>query len=121
MPGLKGFGQHKARLRHRPFHGINQQQDAVYQAHHALDFTAEVGVTGGVHDVDLDVFVGDRRVLGNDGDAALALQIHLVHDALGDGLVGAEDAALLEHPVHQGRLAVVNVGDNRDIPQVILC
>ena len=36
-----------------------------------------------VHDdIDLDVLVHDAGVLGADGDAALALQVHRIHDAL---------------------------------------
>ena len=82
---------------------------------HALDLAAEVGVAGRVDDVDLDALVDDRGVLGHDGDAALALQVVGVHHALGDLLVVAEDVALAEHAVDQGRLAVVDVGDDRDV------
>ena len=57
----------------------------------------------------------DGRVLGEDGDAALPLQVVRVHDALGDSLVGAEDAALAEHGVDEGGLAVVDVGDDGDV------
>ena len=38
-----------------------------------------------------------------------------VHDALGDGLVGAEGAGLAEHGVDEGGLAVVDVGDDGDV------
>ena len=57
----------------------------------------------------------DRRVLGQDGDAALALELVRVHDALGDGLVGAEGAGLAQHGVDQRGLAVVDVGDDGDV------
>ncbi len=43
-----------------------------------------------------------------------------VDHALGDLLVGAECAGLLQHLVHQGGLAVVNVGDDRNIAQIFL-
>ena len=120
VPSLQGFGKHKAGLRHRAFHGIDQQEDTVHKAHDALDFAAEVGMAGGVNNVDLDVAVGNRRVLGDNGDPALALQIHFIHDALGDSLVSAEDSALFEHTIHKGGLAVIDVRDNRDIAQVVL-
>ncbi len=54
----------------------------------------------------------DRGVLGEDRDAALALQVGVVHRALGDPLVGAENAALVQQRVDQRRLAVVDVGDD---------
>ena len=57
----------------------------------------------------------DRRVLRQDGDAALALQLVRVHDALGDPLVGPEDAALVEQRVDERGLAMIDVGDDRDV------
>ena len=54
-------------------------------------------------------------VLGQDGDAALALEVGVVHRPLGDPLVGAEDAALVEQRVDQRGLAVVDVGDDGDV------
>ena len=113
--GFERLRQHEARLRQRAFGGVHQQHDAVDHLQGALDFAAEVGVAGGVDDVDLDVVVVERGVLGEDGDAALALEVVRVHDALGDGLVGAEDAALAEHGVDQRGLAVVDVGDDGDV------
>ena len=38
-------------------------------------------------------------------------------DALGDVFIGAEDAALLQHGVDQGSLAVVDVSDDGDIAE----
>jgi hypothetical protein len=76
-------------------------------------------VAGGVDDVDLDVAVRDGGVLGEDGDAALALQVVAVHHARLRDLVGAEALGLLEHGVHEGGLAVVDVGDDGDVADVL--
>ena len=57
----------------------------------------------------------DGGVLGQDGDAAFAFQVVGIHDALGNGFVGAEGAGLAQHGVHQRGLAVVDVGDDGDI------
>ena len=59
--------------------------------------------------------VVDGGVLRQDRDAALALELVRVHHALGDPLVGAEDAALVQQRVDQRRLAVVDVGDDGDV------
>ena len=59
-------------------------------------------------------------ILGQNGNAALTLQIARVHHAVHHGLVLAVDAALLEHFVHQGGLAVVDVGDDGNISQFIV-
>ena len=62
--------------------------------------------------------VPDRGVLGQDRDALLTLQIHGVHDAVGDVGVLAEGAGLPEHGVDQRGLAVVDVGDDGDVAEV---
>ncbi len=109
----------EAGLRHRPLDGVHQQQAAVRHVEHALDLAAEVGVPRRIDDVDLDAAIDDGGVLGEDGDAALALQLVGVHDQLADLLVLAEDLALLEQTVHQSGLAVVDVGDDGDVTNVV--
>src|SRR5215217_942690 len=59
-----------------------------------------------------------RRVLGEDRDPALALLVHRVHDPVRQRLVGAEHTGLAQHRVDQGCLPVVDVGDDRDVPDV---
>jgi hypothetical protein len=77
--------------------------------------STEVGVAGGVDDVDLGVLELDSGVLGQDGDAPLLFQLVRIHDSLGKGFVGTEGAGLAQHCVHEGRLAVVDVGDDGDV------
>ena len=72
-------------------------------------------MAGRIDDVDLDVVIGERGVLGENRDAALALEIVRVHHPLDDFLVGAEDAALAEHGVDERGLAMVDVSDDGDI------
>ncbi len=109
------LAEHVTRLRQRAFAGIDEQHDAVDHLERALHFAAKIGVAGRVHDIDFYARIKHRRVLGENGDAALAFQIVRVHDALGDGLVVAESAALPEHGVNQRGLAVVHVGNNGDV------
>ena len=147
----ESLAQDEARLRHRAFGGVDEEDHAVDHGEDALHFAAEVGVAGGVDDVDLHfgrmdedgrkVVTGggvrrlvvhrmaegvgtvdevtDRGVLGQDGDAALALQIVRVHDPLVDLLVGADGAGLLEEGVDERGLAVVDVRDDRDVANVV--
>ena len=84
----------------------------------ALDLAAEIGVARRVDDVDARALPDDRGRLGEDGDAALALEVVRVHGALGDLLVVAEGAALLQQAVDQRGLAVVDVRDDRDVADV---
>jgi len=110
--------EHEARLGQRPFRRVDEKEHAVDQGEGALHLASEVGVAGRVHDVDLHVLVVDGRVLGHDGDALLALQVDRVHDPLGHVLVGAEDARLPQHGVHEGRFAVIDVRDDGDVADV---
>ena len=68
-----------------------------------------------IDDVDAVAVPIDGGALRQDGDAALALQIVRIHGALGDMLVVAERAALLQQHVDQSRFAMVDVRDDRDV------
>ncbi len=72
--GLERLGQHVARLRQRAFGRIHQQHHAVDHLERALHLAAKVGVAGRIDDVDLAAAKVDGRVLGENRDAALALQ-----------------------------------------------
>ena len=63
------------------------------------------------------VFPFDAGALGKDGDPALLFQIARIHRPFLDPLVFAVGAGLAEQLVDQRGLAVVNVGDDRDISQ----
>ena len=117
---LQGLLQNKAGLGHAALGRIDQQQNAVDHLQNALDLAAEVGVARGIDDVDLDALVLAGAVLGQNGDAALTLNIAGVHNALGHLLVGTESAGLLQHLVDQRGLAVVNVSNDRNIAEIFL-
>ena len=117
---LQGFLQHKACLGHAALGGVHQKEHAVDHLQNAFHFAAEIGVARGVHDIDFHAVIIGTGVFGKDGDAALALDVAGVHYALGNLLVFAERSALLEHLVHERRLAVVDVGNDRDVANVFL-
>ena len=91
---------------------IDQQQHAVDHRQHAFDFPAEVGMAGGVDDVDMRAFVSHRAVLGENCDAALFLEIVGIHHALFDMLVCGKCAGLTQQLVDKRGFAVVDVGDD---------
>ena len=109
------FAEDEAGLGHRAFGGVNQQEAAVDHAEHALDLAAEVRVAGGVDYVDLDALVLDRRVLRQDGNAALPFEYVGVHGPLGDLLPVPQLQSLLQQTIHERRLPVVDVRDNSDV------
>ena len=115
---LERLAQDEARLRQRALARVHQQQHAVDHRQPAFDLAAEVGVAGRVHDVDLQAAVANGRVLREDRDALLALQVHGVHDADVHVLVLAERPGLPEHGVHERGLAVVDVSHDGDVADV---
>ena len=116
---LQSLLQHETGLGHAALSSVHQQQNAVDHLQHALDLAAEVGVARGIDDIDLDALVGAGAVLGQNGDAALTLDVTAVHDTLSHSLIVAESAALAQQGVHQRGLAVVNVSDDSDIAQIV--
>ena len=108
-------------LRHRPFGGVDEQDDAVDHRQDALDLGAEIGVAGRVDDVDVGgravMLPFDRGALGEDGDPALLLEVVRIHRPLLHALVVAEGAGLAEQLVDKRRLAVIDVGDDRHVAE----
>ena len=116
---LEGLPQHEARLRQRTLARVHEQQHAVDHRERPLHLTAEVRVSRRVDDVDLDVAKPDCCVLGQNRDALFPFEIHRIEDAVGNILVLSERASLPEHGVDERRLAMVDVGDDRDVTEIL--
>ena len=65
--------------------------------------------------------VSHRRVLREDRDALLALEVHRVHDPVVDVGAFTEGTGLPQHGVDERRLSMVDVGDDGDVSQVFAC
>ena len=120
MSQLQCLLEDKAGLGHGSLCRIHQQQHAVHHLQNSLHFTGKVSVSWRVHDIDFVALIVHGGVLGENRDAALPLQVAGIHDPIHHRLIFPIDTALLEHLVNQGRLAMVNVGDDRDISNVFL-
>jgi hypothetical protein len=80
-------------------------------------------MTRGVDDVDGDIaavrgMMLNGGVLGEDGDALLALEGQRVKNPLLDLLSDPEGTRLPQHRVDQGRLPMIDVSDDCDVAQV---
>ena len=115
QPAFERLAQDEARLRQWALRGVDQQHDAVDHRQRTLHLSTEIGVAWGIDDVDEVVLKVHRGVLGQNRDAALALQIGVVHHPFGHLLIGPERAALPEQRIDQGGLAMVDVRDDREI------
>ena len=117
-PHLERLGDHELGLRQRTFGGVHQHQRAVDHVEDALHLAAEIGVAGRVDDVDTGALPDHRGRLGQDSDAAFALEVVGIHGALDHALVLAVGAGLLQQPVDQRGFAVVDVGDDGDVAEI---
>ncbi len=121
---LEALAEHEARLGQGPLRRVDQQKRRVGHQECALDLTPEVGVARRVDHVDLAdgtvlALPADAGVLGEDGDAALALEIVRVHDAVGEDLVDPERAGLAQHVVDERGLAVVDVCHDGNVAETV--
>ena len=106
-------------LGHRAFRSIHQQNDAVDHFQDTFHFSAEVRMARSIHDVDFCVAIPYGCVFSHNSDAALAFEIIGVHYAVHNLLIFSVDAGLLQQFIHESRFAVVDMGDNRYISQLI--
>ena len=104
----------RERLRLDPLRRVDDEHGPLAGLERARDLVGEVDVPGRIDQVQLMALPGDAHRLGLDRDPALALEIHrveqlLAHVAVGDGV------RELENAIGQGRLPVVDVGDDREV------
>ena len=114
----------RQRLRFHALRGIDHQQRALARGERPRHLVAEVHVPRRVDEVqDVGLPVGRRVVQADrvrlDRDATLALQVHAV-EHLGFHLASLQRTGDLEEAVSQGRLAVVDVGDDREVADIAL-
>src|SRR6185503_8134921 len=102
---------------------INHQQRALARCQRTRNFIGKVHVAGRIDQVQLIALtilgvVHHANGMGLDGDAPLPLQIHgIEHLCL--HLPGSQGAGQLQQAIGKGRLAMVDVRDNREVADVL--
>ena len=104
--------------------GVHHQHRAFARGQRAADFVAEVHVSGGVDEVQHVGLAVLRGVFhthrgGLDGHPPLPLQLHAVQHLLHRG-IGWDGAGNLEQAVGQGGFAVVDMGNDAKVADVVL-
>ena len=122
MAGVERVIDVGERLRLDALAGVHHQQRALDGGEAAVDLVGEVDVAGRVDQVEDVILAVMRPVLQADGlrldgDAALALDIHGIEHLL-DHLALGQAPGELDQPVGQRRLAVVDMGDDREVADV---
>ena len=72
-----------------------------------------------VDNIDLHSLICNRDILRQNGDTSLPFEVVVVKDQLSQLLLLSRLTRLIDHPVHQSGLAVIDVGDNSDIPDIL--
>ena len=111
------------RLRLDALRRVDDQQRALAGRERARHLVGEVDMPGSVDQVEVvDAAVArlvpERCGLRLDGDAPLALEVHRIEDLRLHLPLGQAPAAL-DEAVGQGRLAVIDVGDDRKVANVL--
>ena len=103
-----------------PLRGVDDEDRALARGERPRDLISEVDVAGGVDEVELVALAVAGRVchadrLELDRDPALPLEVHGVEDLVLHVAL-ADRPGALEQPIGQRRLAVIDVGDDAEIP-----
>ena len=104
--------------------GVDDEDRALAGLQAVADLVGEVDVAGRVDEVQAVGLAVVRLVLEPDGpgldrDPLLALEVHRVED-LAHHLAALDRVGQLEQPVGERRLAVIDVGDDREVAQPVL-
>ena len=118
--GLEGQVQVGQRLRLDALGRVDEEDGALARGQRAGHLVGEVHVPRGVDQVEhvgaaIRAGPGQPDGLALDRDAALALDVHPVQ-VLRPHLAVRHHAGVLQHPVREGGLAVVDVRDNAEVP-----
>jgi hypothetical protein len=123
-PGVDGEVGVRERLRLDALAGVDDQQRTLARGQRAAHLVGEVDVAGRVDEVQLvglavARLVEDAHRLSLDRDPALALEVHRV-EHLRAHRAGVDRVRHLEDAVGQGRLPMVDVGDDGEVADVRL-
>ncbi len=104
--------------------GIDHEDRALAGLQAVADLVREVDVAGRIDEIEAIRLAVARLVLeadgpGLDGDPLLALEVHRIED-LTHHLAPLDRVGQLEQPVGERRLAVIDVGDDREVAQAVL-
>ena len=117
--GVHGEACVRDGLRLDPLRGVHHEDGPLAGGERARDLVGEVHVTRRVDEVELVGppvvrLVHDADGIGLDGDPALPLDVHGV-EHLGGEVPLLDRVGELEDAVRDGRLAVVDVSDDREV------
>ena len=116
---LESFVKHETGLGHATFERVHKKQHTVGHIQHPFNLTTEIAMAWSVYNVDFNAFICDGHILGENGYTSFPLDVIVVEDELSEVLRLTHQVCLVDHPVHERRLAVVDMRDERYIPNFL--
>ena len=112
------------RLRLNSLARVHDEDRALAGRQGAAHLVVEIHMTGGIDEVEVIHLAIVRLIIQRhrprlDGDAALLFQLHIVQDLILHIPLGHR-LGRFQNPVGQGAFAVVNMGDDAEIADVVL-
>ena len=114
-----GLAPDRLALRLDPADGAEHGYRSIQHPQRTLDLDGEVDVAGGVDEVDPVLAPRERGGSGRDGDAALLLLLHPVHDRRAFVHLShpVDGTGVIENAFRRGGLAGIDVGRDPDVPR----
>ena len=90
----KSFFQNKFGLWHGTFKSVNQKNHSIDHLKDTFYFSAEIGMSRSVNDIDLCIFINNCSVFGKNGNSTFTFDIVGIHYSFGYFLIFTENTAL---------------------------
>ena len=116
----KSLFKHETGLRHATLKRVNEQKNRVDHLQNTFNLAAEIGVSGGVNDINFYVVIIKTGMLGKNSYSAFTFNVVGVHYSVFNVFILAEGARLFKKLVDDGCFTVVNVGNYGDISKSVL-
>jgi len=114
---FKSLRENVAGLGPWTFSRVYQQKHSVDKSERPFNLASKVCMSRSVDEVDLRAVPIDRGGLCENRDTSLTLLIVGIHDAVDELLMFSKHASGAQQAIDEGRLAVVDVRDKRNIAQ----
>ena len=112
---LNGLLKHETCLWHTALECIHQKDHTIRHIEHTLHLSTEVAMARSIYDIDLHALIYNGHVFGKDRNTSLSLKIIIVKYELSKLLLFTSLTSLIDHPVHESSLTMVNMGNDRNV------
>ena len=113
--------EHETGLRHRTLESIDEEEASVCHVEHALNLTTEVRVSRSIKNINFSTFPIDGNVFRKNCDTPLTFEVVSIKHFATVILTVAEKLSSEHHLVYESCLAMVDMGNNCYVSNVLHC